>query len=84
MNGKWVLAALAAACACKPGTKSGSAQNAGGAPAKVATLEGFLTPESVKWDSAQDVYFVSNINGAPSAKDGNGYITARRCRRCRP
>lgn len=77
MNGKWVLAALAAACACKPGTKSGSAQNAGGAPAptKIATVEGFLTPESVKWDSAQDVYFVSNINGAPNAKDGNGYIS---------
>jgi hypothetical protein len=28
----------------------------------------------VKYDSDLDVYFVSNINGNPSAKDGNGYI----------
>ena len=44
-------------------------------PVKAASVGGFQTPESVKWDSAQDVYFVSNINGAPSAKDGNGYIS---------
>ena len=42
---------------------------------KAASVGGFQTPESVTWDSAQDVYFVSNINGAPNAKDGNGYIT---------
>jgi sugar lactone lactonase YvrE len=42
---------------------------------KAATVSGFQTPESVKWDSAQDVYFVSNINGAPNAKDGNGFIS---------
>ncbi|HEY7194195.1 MAG TPA: SMP-30/gluconolactonase/LRE family protein [Gemmatimonadales bacterium] len=42
---------------------------------KALSAEGFQTPESVKWDSAQDVYFVSNINGAPNAKDGNGYIS---------
>jgi sugar lactone lactonase YvrE len=42
---------------------------------KVAVVEGFLTPESVKYDSAQDVYFVSNINGGPLAKDNNGFIS---------
>jgi len=35
---------------------------------------GYDTPESVLHDAAQDVWFVSNINGAPTAKDGNGYI----------
>jgi sugar lactone lactonase YvrE len=45
------------------------------APVKAATVAGFQTPESVKWDSAQDVYFVSNINGAPGAKDNNGFIS---------
>ncbi len=34
----------------------------------------FRTPESVKYDSAADVFYVSNINGNPSAKDNNGYI----------
>jgi sugar lactone lactonase YvrE len=42
---------------------------------KGATVEGFLTPESVLHDTAQDVYFVSNINGSPTAKDGNGFIS---------
>ena len=48
---------------------------AGAAPSRIGSLEGFKTPESVKYDAAQDVYFVSNINGNPSAKDGNGYIS---------
>jgi hypothetical protein len=61
---------------CKRGGGNDRAgAGSGGAPNKVATVAGFQTPESVKWDSAQDVYFVSNINGAPNAKDGNGYIS---------
>ncbi len=77
MNRKWWLV-VALACACKPSAKKadsteGAQSNA--SPAKVATIDGFQTPESVKWDSAQDVYFVSNINGAPNAKDGNGFIS---------
>src|SRR5262245_57947824 len=42
-------------------------------PQKIATAEGFSTPESVVYDSDQRVWFVSNINGSPSAKDGNGF-----------
>src|SRR5881296_227339 len=42
---------------------------------KLATVEGFLTPESVLHDTAQDVYFVSNINGSPTTKDNNGFIS---------
>ena len=45
------------------------------AATKVAVVEGFLTPESVKYDTAQDVYFVSNVNGGPLAKDNNGFIS---------
>lgn len=36
---------------------------------------GFSTPESVVHDEAQDVYFVSNIHGAPLERDGNGFIS---------
>jgi sugar lactone lactonase YvrE len=32
------------------------------------------TPESVRYDADVDAFFVSNINGNPSAKDGNGFI----------
>lgn len=36
---------------------------------------GLSTPESVLHDAAADVYLVSNINGSPSEKDGNGFIS---------
>ncbi len=36
---------------------------------------GLSTPESVLYDALNDVYLVSNINGNPSAADGNGYIS---------
>jgi sugar lactone lactonase YvrE len=42
---------------------------------KVLTVVGFSTPESVLHDSTQDIYFVSNINGSPTAKDNNGFIS---------
>jgi sugar lactone lactonase YvrE len=44
-------------------------------PSKISTLEGFKTPESVRWDPEQGVWFVSNINGNPSIKDNNGFIS---------
>jgi sugar lactone lactonase YvrE len=40
----------------------------------VRTISGFNDPESVRYDAEQDVYFVSNMNGLGSQKDGNGYI----------
>ena len=45
------------------------------APGRTATVEGFKTPESVRYDSAGDVFYVSNINGSPVAKDNNGFIS---------
>jgi len=73
---KRVWAVVLMVAGCKPGAKGDQNKTAsGGAPIKAATVRGFQTPESVKWDSTQDVYFVSNINGAPNAKDGNGYIS---------
>lgn len=33
------------------------------------------TPESVFYDQEKDVIYVANINGDPSAKDGNGFIS---------
>ncbi|MGE5803416.1 MAG: SMP-30/gluconolactonase/LRE family protein [Gemmatimonadota bacterium] len=60
--------------ACKPAEKRETSA-ASGTPTKTATISGFQTPESVLWDSTLDVYFVSNINGNPAAKDGNGFIS---------
>jgi sugar lactone lactonase YvrE len=42
---------------------------------RAATIGGgFKTPEAVRFDPTDDVYFVSNINGSPGAKDNNGFI----------
>ena len=45
------------------------------APGRTATVNGFKTPESVRYDSAGDVFYVSNINGSPLGKDNNGFIS---------
>lgn len=41
----------------------------------VWTLDGFKAPESVFYDAARDVLYVSNIDGEPTVKDGAGYIS---------
>ena len=35
---------------------------------------GLATPESVLWDDTRRVWYVSNINGSPTARDDNGFI----------
>jgi len=40
-----------------------------------SSSEVLKTPESVLYDNDRDVIFVSNINGAPDEKDGNGFIS---------
>ena len=39
------------------------------------SLGGFNNPESVYDDAARGVLYVSNVNGTPLDKDGNGYIS---------
>lgn len=48
------------------------------APTRLHSAAGFSTPEGVVHDPAADVYLVSNINGGPGAKDGNGFISRMR------
>jgi sugar lactone lactonase YvrE len=69
--------------ACKPIDKGQPAVQDSAPPApppaptatRVVAVPGFSSPESVLHDSTQDVYFVSNINGSPTVKDGNGFIS---------
>src|SRR2546428_6310116 len=60
---------LAVSCGRKP------QQPAAATATRVLTVEGFKTPESVKYDAQLDLYFVTNINGHPTAKDNNGFIS---------
>src|SRR5438552_2929931 len=61
--------------AAQPAALTPPAPPPGPVATKVGTVEGFLTPESVLHDPAQDIYFVSNINGGPTTKDNNGFIS---------
>jgi sugar lactone lactonase YvrE len=45
------------------------------APRMTAFAAGFDAPESARYDADLDVFFVSNLNGPPTAKDDNGYIS---------
>ena len=54
----------------------GSAAPAAPADKRVVVKDaGFLTPESILYDAAADVYLVANINGEPAGADDNGFIS---------
>jgi sugar lactone lactonase YvrE len=74
------IAALALACgggaetAERSGAAPAGAEEAT-APADTIVVAGFQMPESVLYDPEADVYLVSNVDGPPAAKDGNGYVS---------
>jgi sugar lactone lactonase YvrE len=73
-----LLAVLSLAGCAKGDDKVQDSIPAGSAAAtnqmKMGETGGMNVPESVKYDADMDVFFVSNINGNPSQKDGNGFI----------
>lgn len=87
MNGpRWTLAiAILAAGACgrrdRPAAADSTAASAAAADSTAAPagysarVEGFQGPESAKYDADLDVWYVSNVNGSPVGKDGNGFIS---------
>lgn len=82
---RFLLASLALLAACESRAPARDAMaadtatdTAPAAPTRLHAVAGFSTPEGVVHDTAADVYFVSNINGSPGAKDGNGFISRMR------
>jgi sugar lactone lactonase YvrE len=79
-----LLASLALAGCTRPAEAPAPAPAESAPPAPVAltsgweTTEGIETPESVYVDSASGFIFVSQIAGAPDARDGNGRIVRMR------
>jgi len=62
------LAALVSGC-------SSSKKQPASAPHKIAEIDSLSSPEALSFDAAQNVYFISNVNGTPGVKDGNGFIS---------
>ena len=83
-----VLAVTVLGAACDRGSTPDrtGAESAAAGPAtgvldstqRVASTGGFSEPEAVRYDPEQDVYFVSNLNGNPTARDNNGFISRLR------
>lgn len=76
-----VAAVATAFCAACTASAVGCYQSPSGAPTPgsepVRTIAdvGFDEPENLVYDSASDVYLVSNIVGDPAARDDNGFIS---------
>ena len=42
---------------------------------RIASIEGFAGPESVRYDPDQDVWFVGNFSGDGNERDGDGFVS---------
>jgi sugar lactone lactonase YvrE len=69
-----ILSAVLATGCAKPDQKPAAEQAAPTGPQRIGEAAGMKVPESVRYDAAQDLWFVTNINGNPSQVDGNGFI----------
>jgi len=65
------LALVAIPSACTPKAD----KTATATPQRIAVVDGLSQPEALSFDAAHNVYFVSNANGSPGMKDGNGFIS---------
>src|SRR5687767_11155628 len=74
-----VALTLVAGCARDETEATGDSAAGVAAPAefsRAASVQAeFKTPEAVRFDAIDDVFFVSNINGNPGEKDNNGFIS---------
>jgi len=56
----------------RPGDHSGPVQ---ARAIRIATVDGFGVPESARFDTDRDLYYVSNVTGHPTARDNSGFIS---------
>lgn len=71
------LVAVAAACTSQRPDRAADHRQSPDSSAEASRIRvgvDFRAPESVRYDPDQDVYFISNINGGMSSRDGNGFI----------
>lgn len=71
MNRSLPLVVFAFLLACSSREETATVQQ----PQLLATVSGFDIPESVRYDAARDVFYVSNVTGNPQAKDNSGFIS---------
>jgi sugar lactone lactonase YvrE len=69
-----LIAVLGVVPACTSKSDANKSDSSATASGPIAVVKGLSSGEAVTFDPTRDVYFVSNINGDPGVKDGNGYI----------
>jgi hypothetical protein len=77
LAGSLIPAVALGSMACGGPAPNHQATQRAAAPAEATPLligVDFRGPESVRYDPDQDVFFISNVNGGMSSKDGNGFI----------
>lgn len=67
--------ALAASAACARTEQQPESSAVAASSRRAVADSGINTPESALYDPSADVYLLSNVNGAPLDKDGNGFIS---------
>jgi hypothetical protein len=67
--------ALIVALTVAPSACTSKAAKIDAQPQRISIVEGLSQPEALSFDASQNVYFVSNVNGSPGVKDGNGFIS---------
>lgn len=75
MSKRLAALALVLVAACRKTDNAAQHIESTSESASLTVSDSFQTPESVFYDEAGDRYLVSNINGNPAAKDGNGFIS---------
>ena len=73
------IGCLAASCATPhsvtPPTSFESPGSTRLQPRPALTNVGFASPENLVYDERDDVYLISNMNGGPTARDANGFVS---------
>ena len=67
--------ALFVALIVAPSACTSKAAKTDAQPQRISIVEGLAQPEALSFDASQNVYFVSNVNGSPGVRDGNGFIS---------
>jgi sugar lactone lactonase YvrE len=66
---------LSGACGGEKVKQQATTSDADSTAARDSLVTAFAAPENLVYDSASDVILVTNINGDPAQKDGNGFVS---------
>jgi hypothetical protein len=73
--GAVAMVLLVASCGSRSVKQHAASVSADTTTATDSVMAAFASPENLAYDSAADVILITNINGDPAQKDGNGFVS---------